>query len=151
MLISYLFASAIIIIPLFSFVLIQVTSDFINPTQYDNLHFRFVKYMYILDSLNFEHLIYALYPDLHNKNQVHSQFLEYVLYYGFFRAIFLIFIIWFWILKIIRIEYLLPVCVIVGLGGALNELFSHWYNSQIIFFYIIFSSLIKENKIRKNK
>lgn len=145
-LISYLFAVAIFLIPIFNFSLVKLTEDYVNINNLQNLYFRYYMHAAVLNNLNFEHLIFGLYPDLITKQQPHSQFLEYVLYHGFLRATFLIFIIFFMMSKINRIEYLLPLCIIIGLGGALNELFSHWYNSQIIFFYIIFSSLIKEKK-----
>jgi hypothetical protein len=145
-LISYLFALTIIIFPLFSFILIHLTSDFINISNFDNLYSRFFRYDLIINNLKFENLIYGSYPNSFGAGQPHSQFLEYVLYFGIVRATVLIFIILFMIFKISRIEYLLPVCIIIGLGGAFNELFSHWYNSQIIFFYICLSSLIKINK-----
>jgi hypothetical protein len=145
-LISYLFALTIIIFPLFSFILIHLTSDFINTSNFGNLHSRFLKYDLIINNLKFENLIYGTYPNSFGVTQAHSQFLEYVLYFGIVRAAVLIFIILFMVFKISRIEYLLPVCIIIGLGGAFTELFSHWYNSQIIFFYICLSSIIKINK-----
>ena len=145
-LISYLFALTIIIFPLFSFMLIHLTSDFISMSNFDNLYSRFLRYDLIINNLKFENLIYGSYPNSFGVGQPHSQFLEYVLYFGIVRAAVLIFIILFMVFKISRIEYLLPLCIIIGLGGGFNELFSHWYNSQIIFFYICLSSLIKINK-----
>jgi hypothetical protein len=143
---SYIFALTIVIIPLFSFIIPQTTLEIINDSNLSNLSIRFIKYNFIFENLKLENLLYGSYPNSFFSTQPHSQFLEYILYFGFLRAAFLIFIIWFMILKITRIEYLLPICVIIGLGGALNEVFSHWYNSQIIFLYICLSSLIKINK-----
>jgi hypothetical protein len=145
-LISYLFALMIIILPLSSFILIQLTSDFINEANFNNLYSRFLKYDLIINNLKFENLIYGAYANSFGTGQPHSQFLEYILHFGFLRAAVLIAIIYLMIFKISRIEYLLPVCIIIGFGGAFTELFSHWYNSQIIFFYICLSSLIKTNK-----
>ena len=145
-LISYMFALTIVIIPLFSFIIPQTVLEIMSASNLSNLSIRFIKYNFIFENLKLENLLYGSYPNSFFSTQPHSQFLEYILYFGFLRATFLIFIIWFMILKITRIEYLLPVCVIIGLGGAFNELFSHWYNSQIIFLYICLSSLIKINK-----
>jgi len=141
-----LFAVTIVIIPLFSFIIPQSVLEIISTSNLSNLSTRFIRYNLFLESFKLENLLYGSYPNSYFSTQLHSQFLEYILYFGFFKATFLMFIIWFMILKITRIEYLLPLCVIIGLGGALNELFSHWYNSQIIFLYICLSSLIKINK-----
>jgi hypothetical protein len=143
---SYIFASTIVIIPLFSFIIPPTILEILNESGFTNLTIRFIKYNFIFENLKLENLLYGSYPNSFFSTQSHSQFLEYILYFGFLKATFLIFIILFMILKITRIEYLLPVCVIIGLGGAFNELLSHWYNSQIILLYICLSSLIKINK-----
>ena len=145
-LISYMFGLTIIIIPLFSFILPQTILEIMNTSNLSNLSTRFTRYNFIFDNFKLENLLYGSYPNSFYIAQPHSQFLEYILFFGFLKATFLIFIILFMMLKITKIEYLLPLCIIIGLGGATNELFSHWYNSQIIFLYICLSSLIKINK-----
>jgi hypothetical protein len=75
-LISYLFALSIITIPFFSFILINLTSDFINTSNFSNLYSRFIRYNYILENLNVENWLYGSYPNSFGMGQPHSQFLE---------------------------------------------------------------------------
>jgi hypothetical protein len=50
------------------------------------------------------------------------------------------------ITKISKIEFLIPLSITIGIGGGLNEIFTHLYTGQILFLYICFSSSIGKSK-----
>jgi hypothetical protein len=142
-LLSYLIASSILIIPIFgSLALNLIEYSYLNIPY--NLTTRLLRYYEIFSQLDFSNFLFGIYPDPFDTRQPHSQFLEYILYFGVFRALFLIVLIFFMLSKIRAIEYLLPLCVIIGFGGSINEIISHLYTGQIIFFYAFISSLLKK-------
>ena len=146
-LIGYFFVSLIFLMPIFSFLNeIPSLSDSINGKHLDTLIIRLDRWVYIISNLHILNLLSGIYPDPFLIQQPHNQFLEYVLFFGFIKSAFLIGLIYFMISKISEIKYFIPISIILGIGGAITEIISHLYTSQIIFMYIIFSSYVSRKK-----
>jgi hypothetical protein len=142
-LISFFFSSMFIAIPFFSkFILSLGLEDLDNVSIYQ-LTTRLERYSFILENFNFLFLFNGIFPEPFYVHQTHNQLLEYFSFFGVFKTFFLIFILLIIYQKIEKIYYIFPLSVIIGLGGGLNEIFTHWYTGQIIFFYLVFCSNYK--------
>jgi hypothetical protein len=151
-LISYCIASLLFLIPIFSSIILDLGSEYMHENlsiQDDvlySLYTRLVRYSLFFSHLDFSNLFYGIYPQPFLTQQVHSQFLEYISFFGILKSLLLLIIIIYLLKYISKIEFLLPLSIIIGLGGGLNEIFTHLYTGQIIFFYICFCSNIFKKK-----
>ena len=130
-------------IPFFSkFILSLGLEGWDNGTIYQ-LTTRLERYSIYFENFNFLFLFNGIFPEPFFVHQMHNQLLEYFTFFGVLKTFFLIFILLVIYLKIEKIYYIFPLSVIVGFGGGLNEIFTHWYTGQIIFFYLVFCSNYK--------
>jgi hypothetical protein len=142
-LISFFFTSMFIAIPFFSkFILSLGLEDWDIMSVYQ-LITRLERYSFFFENFKVLFLFNGIFPEPFFVNQMHSQLLEYFSFFGVFKTFFLIFILLVIYKKIEKIYYIFPLSVIIGLGGGLNEILTHWYTGQIIFFYLVFCSNYK--------
>jgi len=140
--ISDLFLFLIILTPFFSYILLFMNFELIK--YFAQLETRFLRYDHLLSQLQAIHFFYGIYPDPFFTRQPHNQILEYIMFFGILRALFLIGIIIYILKKISNIEYRIPLSITIGLGSSLTELFTHTYTGQIIFLYACFSSFVSK-------
>jgi hypothetical protein len=151
-LISYCMASLLFLIPIFSSVILDFGSKYlhdglsIHGDVLYSLYTRLIRFSLFFSHLDISNLFYGIYPRPLLTQQIHSQFLEYISFFGILRSLLLLIIIIYLLKYISKIEFLLPLSIIIGLGGGLNEIFTHLYTGQIIFFYICFCSNIYKKK-----
>jgi hypothetical protein len=142
-LISFFFISMFIAIPFFSKFILSLGLEDLDNERIYQLITRLVRYSIFFENFDFLFLFNGIFPEPFFINQMHNQLLEYFSYFGVLKTFFLIFILIVIYRKIEKIYYIFPMSVIIGLGGGLNEIFTHWYTGQIIFFYLVFCSNYK--------
>jgi hypothetical protein len=139
---SYFFISMFFLIPLFSEFLLHLL-NFENFKNFYQLTTRLERYSVFITNLNFTIFVNGVYPNPIFDQQMHNQMLEYFSFFGLIKTLFLIFILFIIYKRIKKIYFFFPLSVAIGLGGGLNEIFTHLYTGQIIFFYLVFSSNFK--------
>lgn len=139
---SYFFISMFFLIPVYSEFLLQFL-NLENSKNFYQLVTRLERYSVFITNFNFTFFFNGIYPYPIFKQQMHNQFLEYLSFFGLIKTFFLMFILFIIFKRIKEIYFFFPLSVVIGLGGGLNEIFTHLYTGQIIFFYLVFSSNFK--------
>lgn len=144
----YLIISIFFLLPIFSYLIIEILSSYpANDKQILTFFSRLYRWDFIFSNMEIINILSGIYPNPYYLHQPHNQFLEYFLYFGLVKATILTSIIYLMIRRISEIKFLIPLSVVIGLGGAMTEILSHLYTSQIIFMYIIFAASIDKRKI----
>jgi hypothetical protein len=140
---SFFFLSLFFLIPIFSFIFVEsiIYISEVND-RLESLEVRLIRWEYIMSNLNMLNMLSGIYPEPFIINQPHNQFLEYVLFFGIVKSFLLLGVIYFVIYRISEIKYLIPISIIIGIGGSMTEIITHFYTSQILFLYIIFASSV---------